>query len=206
MDQTQSGTFSDLARAKLKGLMDGAALFLAGLGVTPNMLTLAGFGGHALAAILVALGYFLAAGIFLLILAPLDALDGSLARLEGEPSKFGAFTDSVVDRYSEIVLFGGFLIYFMNRVDKDMMLWVYAAAAGSILVSYTRARGEALGFEVRKGLLTRFERYLVIIPTLILGFPKLGVILVAVFANFTAIQRILHVRQQAVWQSRQDNS
>ena len=197
MNRTQTGTFSDLARARLKRFLDGAAVFLARLGVTPNMLTFAGFGGHVVAAVLVAMGSFLAAGIALLVLAPLDALDGSLARLEGTPSKRGAFTDSVVDRYSELILFGGFLVYFLDRSDRTMALWVFAAAAGSILVSYTRARGEALGFEVRKGLLTRFERYLVIIPTLIVGRPNYGIIVIAIFANFTALQRFLHVWRQA---------
>ncbi|GMR09741.1 MAG: CDP-alcohol phosphatidyltransferase family protein [Anaerolineae bacterium] len=197
MDQTQPATFSDLARARLKGVMDAIALFLDGLGVTADMLTLAGFGGHIFGAILVGLGYLRAAGFVLLFLAPLDALDGSLARLRGEPSKFGAFLDSVVDRYSEMLLFAGFLVYFLRRFDQDMVLWVFAAAAGSILVSYTRARGEALGYEVRRGFLTRFERYLIIIPTLILTIPKIGIIIIAIFANFTAVQRFLHVRRQA---------
>ncbi|MFQ5922607.1 MAG: CDP-alcohol phosphatidyltransferase family protein [Anaerolineales bacterium] len=197
MDQTQPGTFSDLARARLKGVTDAIALFLAGLGVTPNLLSLAGFSGHILGAILVGLGYLRAAGFVLLFLAPLDALDGSLARLRGETSKFGAFFDSVIDRYSEMLLFAGFLIYFLRRFDQNMALWVFAAAAGSILVSYTRARGEALGYEVRRGLLTRFERYLILIPALILPNPKLGIIVVAILANFTAIQRFVHVRRQA---------
>lgn len=205
MDQTQPGTFSDLARTRLKGVLDAIALFLDGLGVTPNMLTLAGFGGHVLGAILVGLGRLSAAGFVLLFLAPLDSLDGSLARLRGEPSKFGAFLDSVVDRYSEMLLFAGFLVYFLRRFDQDMALWVFAAAAGSLLVSYTRARGEALGFEVRRGLLTRFERYLIIIPILILSsiptpiltIPKFGIIIIALLANFTAVQRFLHVRRQA---------
>jgi len=200
LGQTQPGTFSDLARAQLKGILDAAALFLDSLGVTPNMLSLAGFGGHVLGAILIGLGYLQAAGFALLFLAPLDALDGSLARLRGDTSKFGAFFDSVIDRYSEMLLFAGFMIYFLRRFDQNMALWAFAAAAGSILVSYTRARGEALGFEVRRGLLTRFERYLIIIPSLVLAIPKFGIIVVAIFANFTAVQRFIHVRRQALEQ------
>jgi CDP-diacylglycerol--glycerol-3-phosphate 3-phosphatidyltransferase len=118
--------------------------------------------------------------------------------LRGEGSKFGAFFDSVLDRYSELLLFAGFLVYFLRRFDQDMVLWTFAAAAGSILVSYTRARGEALGFEVRRGLLTRFERYIIIIPTLIFAVPKFGIIVIAILANFTAIQRFIHVRRQAL--------
>ncbi|MFQ5943038.1 MAG: CDP-alcohol phosphatidyltransferase family protein [Anaerolineales bacterium] len=200
MDQSQPETFSDLARARLKGFLDAIAQFLNGLGVTPNMLSLMGFGGHVLGAILVGFGALQAAGFALLFLAPLDALDGSLARLRGEASKFGAFFDSVLDRYSEMLLFAGFLIYFRGRFEQDMVLWVFAAAAGSILVSYTRARGESLGFEVRRGLLTRLERYLIIIPTLILAIPRPGIIVIAILANFTAIQRFIHVRRQALEQ------
>lgn len=197
MNQTQPETLSDLARARFKGVMDTIALFFDGLGVTPNMISVAGFAGHVLGTILLGLGFLRAAGLVLLLLAPLDAVDGSLARLRGESSKFGAFVDSVIDRYSEMLLFGGFLVYFSGRFDKGMVLWVFAAAAGSILVSYTRARGEALGFEMRRGVLTRFERYLIIIPSLILPYPKFGIILIAVFANFTAVQRFIHVRRQA---------
>jgi phosphatidylglycerophosphate synthase len=200
LGQTQPGTFSDLARARLKGILDAAARFLDSLGVTPNMLSILGFGGQILGAILVAIGSLSAAGFVLLFLSPLDALDGSLARLRGEASKFGAFFDSVLDRYSELLLFAGFLIYFLRRFDQDMALWTFAAAAGSILVSYTRARGEALGFEVRRGLLTRFERYIILIPTLIFAVPKFGIIVIAILANFTAIQRFIHVRRQALEQ------
>ena len=202
MGQTQPGTFSDLARARLKGVLDAAARFLDSLGVTPNMLSILGFAGQIVGAILVAIGSLSAAGFVLLFLSPLDALDGSLARLRGEASKFGAFFDSVLDRYSELLLFAGFLIYFLRRFDQDMALWTFAAAAGSILVSYTRARGEALGFEVRRGLLTRFERYIIIIPALILAVPKFGIIAIAILANFTAIQRFIHVRRQAMEQER----
>lgn len=200
MGQTRPETFSDLARARLKGILDAVARFLDSLGVTPNMLSLLGFAGQILGAILVGIGALSAAGFVLLFLSPLDALDGSLARLRGEASKFGAFFDSVLDRYSELLLFAGFLIYFLRRFDQDMALWTFAAAAGSILVSYTRARGEALGFEVRRGLLTRFERYIIIIPALIFAVPKFGIIAVAILANFTAIQRFVHVRRQALEQ------
>jgi CDP-diacylglycerol--glycerol-3-phosphate 3-phosphatidyltransferase len=162
------------------------------------MISLLGFAGQVIGAILVAFGALSAAGFVLLFLSPLDALDGSLARLRGEASKFGAFFDSVLDRYSELLLFAGFLVYFLRRFDQDMVLWTFAAAAGSILVSYTRARGEALGFEVRRGLLTRFERYIIIIPTLIFAVPKFGIIVIAILANFTAIQRFIHVRRQAL--------
>jgi CDP-diacylglycerol--glycerol-3-phosphate 3-phosphatidyltransferase len=78
------------------------------------------------------------------------------------------------------------------------MLIVYAAAAGSVLVSYVRARGQSLGYDTKVGLFSRLERILVLIPSLILNIPLVGAILIAVFSNITALQRILDVRRQAL--------
>jgi CDP-diacylglycerol--glycerol-3-phosphate 3-phosphatidyltransferase len=151
--------------------------------------------GHILASAFVVQGRFFAAGIVLLVFAPFDAIDGSMARLSGTASKLGAYVDSVVDRYAELVLFAGLLIYYAKADEQLMQLLVFGAAAGSVLVSYTRARAEGLGFEIRIGLATRLERYLILIPSLLLGFPHIGVGLVAILANFTALQRILEVRK-----------
>jgi CDP-diacylglycerol--glycerol-3-phosphate 3-phosphatidyltransferase len=78
-----------------------------------------------------------------------------------------------------------------------MSMVTFAAASGSVLVSYTRARAQGLGYEAKGGLLTRAERFFVLIPSLILGYARVGIWLVAVFSNITAIQRILQVRRQA---------
>jgi CDP-diacylglycerol--glycerol-3-phosphate 3-phosphatidyltransferase len=74
---------------------------------------------------------------------------------------------------------------------------VFVAAVGSVMVSYTRARAEALGFTAKVGILTRMERYIVLIPSILLGYPHIGLGIVAVLANITALQRILFVRRQA---------
>jgi len=189
-------------RVRFRGVVDGIGIVLKDLGVTPISLSLVGLIGHFVAALFVARGEFLISGLLLLFLAPVDALDGTLARLRGETSNFGGFFDSVIDRYSEMLVFGGLLIYFQNRFDNGMVLLTFMAAAGSVLVSYTRARGEALGYEVRRGMLTRLERYLILVPSLMFGIPKWGVALVAVLANFTAVQRFLFVRRQA-WEKRE---
>jgi CDP-diacylglycerol--glycerol-3-phosphate 3-phosphatidyltransferase len=197
VDHTQPRSLSDLLRIRFKGVLDGIGRFFSSLGISPIALTLTGLAGHLIAAAFLARGAFLTGGLVLVVLAPLDAIDGTLARIRGETSNFGGFVDSVIDRYSEMVLFGGLLVYYLNRFDKTMVVWVFTAAAGSVLVSYARARGEALGYEVRSGLLTRLERYAILLPSLLLGFEKVGVALVAVFANFTAVQRFVHVRLQA---------
>jgi CDP-diacylglycerol--glycerol-3-phosphate 3-phosphatidyltransferase len=195
--RTEKATFTDLLRVRFKGVLDPVAAFIHRFGITPNMLTLTGLVGNIVAAVFLSQGSFLIGGLIVLVVGPLDALDGALARLRGELSRFGAFVDSVTDRYSELFLFGGLMMYYLQQGD---WLWagvVYAAAAGSILVSYTRARAEGVGFSAKCGLLTRAERFVILIPSLIFNFTTVGVALIAIFANFTALQRIHHVRQQA---------
>jgi CDP-diacylglycerol--glycerol-3-phosphate 3-phosphatidyltransferase len=195
--QPRPTSLSDFMRLRMKGLLDAVGGFLNRLGLAPISLTLFGLAGHIVAAVVLAGGNMLAGGLLLLFMAPVDALDGTMARLRGQPSDFGAFVDSVTDRYSEVFMFCGLLIHFLRLDDAPAAVLVFLAAAGSVLVSYTRARGEALGYEVRSGMLTRFERYAVLIPTLVFGVPRLGVAVVAVLANVTAVQRFLHVRRQA---------
>jgi CDP-diacylglycerol--glycerol-3-phosphate 3-phosphatidyltransferase len=130
-------------------------------------------------------------------MGPLDALDGTMARLRGEASDFGAFVDSVTDRYIELIIYGGLLIHYLHHAEFVWAWLVFAAAAGSVLVSYVKARAEALGFEAKGGILTRAERYIVLAPSLVLNIPTVGIVIVAVLANITALQRIYFVRRQA---------
>ncbi len=190
-------TFTDLMRTWFKGVLDPIGAFLNRLGLMPNTVTLIGVAGSFVAAIFLARGSFLVGGLLTLAMGPIDALDGTMARLRGEPTDFGAFVDSVTDRYSELLVFGGLLCYFVRQGDALSATAVFAAAAGSVLVSYVKARAESLGFGAKLGLLTRMERYIVIVPSLVLGFPRIGIWIIAVLANLTALQRILHVRRQA---------
>ncbi len=190
-------TLTDMLRVRFKGVVDPAARFIDRLGVTPNMLTLTGLVGNIVAAFFLSQGSLMIGGLIILLVGPLDALDGALARLRDEPSRFGAFFDSVTDRYSELFIFGGLMLYYVQRGDWLWASVVYAAVAGSILVSYTRARAEGVGYSAKCGLLTRAERFIILIPSLIFNFAEIGLTLIAVFANFTALQRIYHVHQQA---------
>ena len=142
-------------------------------------------------------GQLLTGGIIMLVAWPIDALDGTMARLRGEASGWGAFVDSVSDRYAELIVLGA-LLYHFTMTDQDIAAVVtFAAAAGSILVSYVKARAEAQSFSAREGLLTRAERYLVLGPALVFNYPVIGVWIIAILANFTALQRIWVVRAQA---------
>ncbi|MEW6401499.1 MAG: CDP-alcohol phosphatidyltransferase family protein [Chloroflexota bacterium] len=198
MDHTTNPkpTFTDRLRLIFKGLLDPIGNFLNRSGLTPNAITLLGLAGTTFGAYLLARGEMLIGGITLLVSVLVDALDGTMARLRGESSDFGAFVDSVSDRYAELVTFGGLLYYFLNMNDHVGALVTFWAAAGSVLVSYVKARAEGLNFSAKVGLLTRVERYIVLIPSLVLNQPLLGMVIIAVLANITALQRILHVRVQ----------
>lgn len=194
-------TLSDILRARFKSVINPIAGFLNRLGIAPNTLTLTGLIGNFIGAMFLARGSFLVGGLILLVMGPLDALDGAMARLRGETSKFGAFVDSVTDRYSELIICGGLLFYYMQQAEWIWAGLVFVAASGSVLVSYTRARAEGLGFHAKGGMLTRAERFAILVPSLILNLPKVGIAIVAVFANITALQRILIVRKQTRNQS-----
>ncbi len=192
----QPMVLSDVFRKRFQANLNAAARFLLRLGLTPNLVTLGGLVGHLAAAALLVSGNVTLAGLTLLLFAPLDALDGAMARLLGKPTRFGAFFDSVIDRYSELILWGGLMAFCAQAQDWPGCVAAYAAAAGSILVSYTRARAEGLGFCPKIGLLSRMERYLILIPCLIFGQPGLAIWSIAVLANITALQRIVFVRSK----------
>lgn len=190
-------TFTDFLRRLFKDVLDGIAGFLNKLGIRPNLVTTAGFIGNLVSAVMIAFGNLTWGGIIAMLAGPLDALDGVMARLRHESGRYGAFVDSVTDRYSEIALYGGLLVYFSRSGTWQDALLVFFASIGSIMVSYTRARAESLGFSAKIGLFTRAERYIVLIPGIILGYPRISLWLLAILTNITAIQRFLFVRKQA---------
>jgi CDP-diacylglycerol--glycerol-3-phosphate 3-phosphatidyltransferase len=190
-------TLTEYMRVWFKGLLDPLGAFLNRLGLTPNMMTMLGLFGNMVGAWFLAQGNMFLGGLFVVICTPFDALDGTMARLRGEANEFGAFVDSVTDRYSELFILGGLLYYFTTHNDHLSTIAVYTAAAGSVLVSYVKARADSLKFDANVGILTRMERYLVIAPLLLFNQPALAAWIVAVLANVTALQRIWRVRQQA---------
>ncbi len=181
---------------------------LASMGVTPNMISVAGFAGNVAAAILAASGYFVTAGIVMLIFSALDLLDGALARKTGTVTKFGAVFDSVLDRLSEAAVLGGLLFHFTQIGYHTMEIALcYAAIVGSIMVSYVRARAEGIGLELREGLFTRAERVILLALALILaplvydGLVLIALWILASLSLFTACQRVF-----SVWQKLRDEN
>ena len=195
--QKQPFTLTDFLRSRFKGVLDPIALFLNRIGLMPNTVTILGLAGNTLGAYFLARGQMTLGGILIFLMGPIDALDGTMARLRGDQTEFGAFVDSVTDRYSELVIFGGLLYYYLQQGDWLMVILAYLAAAGSILVSYTRARAQSLGMETKVGILTRLERYLVLSPALIFNIPNIALWILAVLTNLTAMQRIIDVRRKA---------
>ena len=189
-------TLTDRVRRVFKGVVEPIGTFFNRLGLTPNMMTLIGLVGNTIGAFFLARGQMTVGGIFIIAMGPVDALDGTMARLRGESGVYGAFVDSVTDRYSELIIFGALVYYFSNTGDAWGVGLAYAAAAGSVLVSYIRARAQSLGYDAKVGIFTRMERYLVLAPLLLLNLPFFAVLIIAVGANLTALQRIIHIRRE----------
>jgi CDP-diacylglycerol--glycerol-3-phosphate 3-phosphatidyltransferase len=173
--------------------------------VTPNALTAGGVTLCAAAAVLVYLEYrgellyFWLGAVVFVVGSVLDVLDGALARQSGKGTPFGAFIDSTTDRVSEAVMLGAIALVFSRDGDEVALAFAIAAIAGSFLVSYTRARAEALGLRGDVGIGSRAERVVVITAGLVLapwGVLPWAIYLLAVTAGFTVIQRVLSVRAQ----------
>lgn len=192
-------TFTDRLRIWFKWLLDPLAAFFIRLGIHPNLMTLMGLFGTMLGAVLIARGQMTWGGLLILLTVPFDALDGTMARMRNEASDWGAFVDSVSDRYSELATYLGLLIYYLNQENKLACALVFIAAAGTVLVSYTKAKADSLNFDANVGLLTRAERYLVLAPALVFRIPMVAIWILAILTHFTALQRILRVRKQG-WQ------
>ena len=204
MSDKSPRTFTDFLRSAFKNVLEPIARMLNRTGIHPNVVTVLGLAGHVVAAWLVVQGQITWGGVVTLVMAPIDAVDGTMARLRGHASVFGAFVDSVTDRYSEIFIFGGLLVYYAGQNHQTGVILAFLAITGSMMVSYVRTRAESLGFESKIGLLSRVERYLILIPCLIFNIPLVALWILAIFTHVTAIQRIYHVRKNYYLRIRQD--
>ena len=178
------------------------------LPVTPNQLTVLGFLITCAAAVLIALDHPFYGGLVLLFAGAFDIFDGALARASGRSYAYGAFLDSTTDRFSEGVIMVSLLILFQRRGIAMGPVLVILAMAGSYLVSYVRARAQALGFTCDGGLLARPERVMLTVVGLLLTPATIGglvtvVLILAVFTNFTVVQRVWFVWRQSRRQLRE---
>ena len=172
--------------------------------LTPNAISMTGFGLNVAAAVLVTQRLFFLAGIAFVVGSVMDTLDGRYSRMSGKGTAFGAFLDSTLDRVEEGIVLAAVAAYFSTRGDDLAVAAVVVTVLGSLMVSYTRARAEALGVECKVGLATRPVRVVILSAGLLfargasLGDFQLlapAIYAMAVLTWFTVLQRVLHVRR-----------
>ena len=186
--------FEGPLRARLEPVVE----WLAMRQVTPNQVTLAALGLSLLAALCIGAGW-LRLGALVLIVAGLgDLVDGMLARATDQTSPFGAFFDSTLDRISEGAVLAAVAYRFASDGRPLLVALVVLALLGSLLVSYARARAEALGIDCKVGLMSRAERLVLLIAGLLLGLLGPVIVLLAVLSLYTVGQRMQHVREALV--------
>jgi CDP-diacylglycerol--glycerol-3-phosphate 3-phosphatidyltransferase len=189
----QTVTLTDLARKRFGGILEPVARLIGRTGVSPNVVTLTGTVLNLGVAWVLSKGYMRIGGLLVALAALFDGLDGTLARLTERRSRFGAFLDSTMDRFSEAIVYLGLLVFYTRLSAGHEILLIYATIVGSLMVSYTRARSEGLGLDCKVGLLTRLERAVVLIIALVLDQVSIGLWVLAILTNFTALQRMYHV-------------
>ncbi len=173
--------------------------------LTPNAISITGFSLNLAAAGLVLGQLFFLGGIAFIIGSVMDTLDGRYSRMSGKGTPFGAFLDSTLDRLEEGILLIAVGAYFATRHDSTAVAAVVAGVLGSLMVSYTRARAEALGVACKVGLATRPVRVVILSVGLVFakgaslghfGLLEPAVYVLAGLTVLTTVQRILHVRAQ----------
>jgi CDP-diacylglycerol--glycerol-3-phosphate 3-phosphatidyltransferase len=178
--------------------------------VTPDMLSLSGLGLCVAGSVAVYFEYrawwlYLVGAALFVLGAVLDILDGALARAGGKGTPFGAFLDSTLDRLGEAVMLGAIALVFMREGREWAVALAFAAAVGSLLVSYTRAKAESIGLKGEVGFGSRAERVAILGIGLALGSVGAlpwAVLALAALAWLTAVQRVLYVRKQLIERTR----
>ncbi len=186
-------SLTDWARERASIITVPIARLLSRLGIHPNTLTVIGLLLQLGVGAVFAAGYIRAGGWLLLAVAPMDALDGALARVSRKQSRFGAFLDSTLDRVADAVLILGLTVPYLRAGHLVMVELLLISLVAAMLVSYTRARAESLGFPCKIGVLSRLERIVLIGVLCALGWPVAMAWVLAGLSLLTVGQRILYV-------------
>lgn len=181
---------TDRVRQLSHGIINPIVRLVSRTGISPNGVTVIGFLLMVVVGLVLSQGYLRLAAVLLIVAAFFDAIDGALARMQDRVTRFGAFFDSTLDRFAEAAVFLGILIYFLGQGASTEVILTYIAIVGSLMVSYTRARGEGLGVSIRGGLLSRLERMAILFILLLLKQPSIALWILAPLTNLTALQRI----------------
>jgi CDP-diacylglycerol--glycerol-3-phosphate 3-phosphatidyltransferase len=172
---------------------------LIGSRLTPNGISLAGFALNVLAAVLVWQTELFWGGVAFIVGSVMDTLDGAYSRMSGKGTPFGAFLDSTLDRIEEGIVLTAVAVTFAHERNEAAVAAVVVAVLASLVVSYTRARAEALGVECKVGLATRAIRVVILSAGLVfaaIGLLEPAVYVLAGLSSLTVAQRILHVRRE----------
>jgi len=196
--------FSRYSKAAANRILTPPARLLLAARVSPDTVTLVGTIGLSASALwFIPRGQFVAGVLVMVLFVFSDTLDGTMARLSGRSSQWGAYLDSTLDRVSDAAVFGSFVLYYVNEGDTTMSAVALAALVGALLVSYARARAEGLGLNATVGLAERTERLVLLLAAAFffgLGVPYLlpGALWVLAIGTWVTFgQRVWHVRRQA---------
>ncbi len=168
---------------------------LVALHISANMITVAGFVVAAIAAYVISEGGFVVGGVVMLVGAIMDMFDGTVARLTDSASKFGAFLDSVLDRFGEAVVLFGLLVFYVRDGHELGAFLAFGTVVLSIMVSYSRARAEGLDVPGDVGFMGRPERIVVMGVGLLTQLPEYAMGIIMVASVITIAQRTVHVRR-----------
>ena len=173
--------------------------------LTPNAISLTGFVLNVVAAVLVLEEYFVLGALAFIVGSVMDMMDGRYSRMSGKGTPFGAFLDSTLDRIEEGVVLAAVATYYAKRGEEAVVGATVLAVVGSYMVSYTRARAEALGVECKVGIASRAVRVVILSAGLVFAAGELipdldllepAIYVMAALTVFTTLQRVLHVRRQ----------
>jgi CDP-diacylglycerol--glycerol-3-phosphate 3-phosphatidyltransferase len=188
-------TLTDWARSRAGFILTPIARAIGRLGIHPNTVTVLGMLLQVGVGVVFGLGHIVLGGWLLLIVSPIDALDGALARFLGSQSDFGAFLDSTLDRLSDAAVILGLTAHYVRLGAHTEVALLLFSLVAVMMVSYVRARAEASGFPCKVGVLTRLERIILIGALSAVGLHVVMIWMLALLSVFTVIQRILYVYQ-----------
>jgi CDP-diacylglycerol--glycerol-3-phosphate 3-phosphatidyltransferase len=186
---------SDTIGNVIRSLANYPGILLVKTKITPNQITFLGLIVNCAVAYLIADGNlsYLYIGILIWVAGFFDALDGSVARITGKTTKFGNFWDSVLDRYSDSIIYFGLMVYYLNLEKISYVLLIVISIIGSLIVSYSRAKAESLDQECKVGLMTRPVRIIVLGACFWINQVFLGLLVIAILSHLTVVQRIIYV-------------
>ena len=159
----------------------------------PNSFTLMGFLATLIASIFILKEFWVAAGLMIILSGLFDLFDGVVARKLGKVTAFGGFLDSVLDRYSDLLVLLALLIYYLNKGNSALVILTFFVAIGTVLIPYVRAKAESIQIPCSVGLMERAERIILLSVGTLFQWMEPILWILAILTHFTVLQRIFYV-------------